>query len=241
MANVRNIKEARPAPQEAAVADNANAPSIDAGAIKLQSKAEIGKRVQSALKSLDTTRDAVHAASVQTLLHAATHGDYSLFETLLKGLIANGFSNVKGLRFAVERYTPLTIKLDGKSIAITYHRPASLRGQRLIAANGSLWAIELFQNNPFWTLEAVKADQTRNVRAVTVMSMLDSINRTAQAAIEAFNAGTIDRLELDKVAKLAAGFEEVARKQGLENQFKASRQKAVDQADAKRDKVAIAA
>lgn len=122
-----------------------------------------GKLIDDALKSVTTTAELVHAAAYHALEHLMNHGDKTLFSRLIHGLTGTPI-NVRGLLYAVERFTPVTVNMRSLTASgggVEVHKDTSERGKRILKQRKELWALDGFWSNPFWNLPAVRMEQSR--------------------------------------------------------------------------------
>ena len=198
--------------------------NVNLGGVVLEAKAKVTSWVKSAVKGDLTSREAIHQASVQCVAHAGLHGDYDMIKSIVSGLKVNRSQNLKGLAFALEMFTPLTVDL--KSGDVKYHKASSVRGQRIIAARGFLWDVEGFAANKFWDLDGVVASNEKGIGAFTTNNIVRLVAGAEVKSIASFVANKVNRLDADNTAKVLADLKAVFAKHGLDTVYAEARDKA---------------
>lgn len=212
--------------------------SVNLGAVKVKDAKAIGALTSTMLTLIGKGRDALHDWATQSLGHAANTGDRTLFTRgiagLLSGKTSGGLVNLRGLVYAVEQFTPLTVNL--RSGEITYHRAHTKRGQMILAKRPVLWDIEAFAASPFWTMQAVRDSAAIKVRAFDSMAIIKSVANMKQSLTDAIAGAVIDDLQAERAEQLLTAIEGAIQASGLGPQLKVAEAEAVERADQKAQK-----
>jgi hypothetical protein len=186
-------------------------------ALKLMAKAEIVTLIGAAVKAVNTGRDQVHAAAVQTMLHMREHGDITLAQRLIDDLNGNPGFNVKGLLFWYGTFAPLTARqgkfqlLETKSKAYKDYAERATKRHKTepeVAekVGGRFFWVEEANKTPFWSLAEVEKDQAGvipNVTTAQLMGRVVGMGKLLDKAIADKRFGGDEKLARDYVKKLA--------------------------------------
>lgn len=183
----------------------------------------LGALIASTIKAAASASINAHNAAYHALAHiialgadGKATGDSRPLARLVSGLSKTGF-NVKGLAYAISRYTPVTFD---KNFDLTVHKPDSVRYARIAEGNGgNAWNLPGFYSDPFWGMAAVKNDQKPvNFGAAQVLRFVAKMgDKTAQSLAD----GKITPAEAEEATKLEAAIVAAVKGAGFGKQLEA--------------------
>jgi len=160
--------------------------------IKMQTATAVGKMIDDVFKAADDTGKLLHEAAIQCVLHIQDHGDTGMLARLVKGGEERAL-NMRGLKFWLGHYFPITVRGDNWSLIKTDSDTYAKLVERNIGKlepvegpGGRLFWIDEADANPFWSLGEVQKDNARQITRLTtatVMGQLAGITKRLDAAI----------------------------------------------------------
>lgn len=134
--------------------------------LKIKNAGEVGKLIDATIASAVHTTETAHAAAIQSLAHMCLHGDTTLMSRLMDGLTNTSF-NVKGLRFWLTTFAPVTARAGtltlmdkkGDAYAKLIERNTAKYGEGEEGVGKRLFWVDAADENPFYKMEEVTDDQ----------------------------------------------------------------------------------